>query len=226
MPKASNSESRHSPRHTRVPNPYKHRTPALPPVAPQQPASEAGTDSDVHTVAVNGQSPGWKHPDELEFIEPPNLGKEQLIGFLCANGFSIPGRGNGVPPACVKILGRNGRATSLPWRYRIPLMFVAKFLWESLRMVMVSSAQTPDLLEDTKFDIFHIGRLLTALLKEAKRTKKQAGSIDRTWRCPTFDRALTRYYRRWLVSHEEYIRDFWLEFGEEEFEADVLKHSP
>jgi hypothetical protein len=165
------------------------------------------------------------HLAELPFIEPSNFGPEQLISFLCSNGFSIPGRSiGGATPVCVDISGRNGSVTNLPWRYRVPLMFVAKFQWQSLRQVMISP--TPDQeMEDSKFDIFHVGRLSTILLEDARRVKAKTGSMDRTWRCTTFDRALVRYYRRWLVSREDYVKEFWFEFGEEEFENDILKNS-
>lgn len=163
--------------------------------------------------------PAWRHPAELEFIEPANFGKEQLISFLCANGFSIPERCNGAAPACINLLSTNGTVTSLPWRYRVPLMFVAKFQWQSLREVMISPTENQDV-EDCKFDILHVCRLSTRLLEEA-RAKAKTGSMDRAWRCATFDRALVRYYRRWLVSREEFVREFWMEFREEEFENDI-----
>lgn len=88
---------------------------------------------------------------------------------------------------------------------------------------MVFPATYQDL-EDSKFDILHICRLCERLLDEARNAEKIAG-MKRTWRCATFDRALTRYYRRWLSSREEYVEAFWAEFGEEEFKADVLKRS-
>ena len=39
-----------------------------------------------------------------------------------------------------------------------------------------------------------------------------------------FDRALTRFYRKWMVSREWSVRKFWHEFAEEEYEIDVLKY--
>lgn len=39
-----------------------------------------------------------------------------------------------------------------------------------------------------------------------------------------FDRALTRYYKRWLVNREEFLRDFYIEFEEEEYEKDILRY--
>ena len=130
----------------------------------------------------------------------------------------------GAAPTCVMISGTNGSITSIPWRYRVPLMFVAKFQWQSLRQVMISPTREQDL-EDCKYDILHVGRLIAGLLDEARLVKEKTGYMDRSWRCQTFDRALVRYYRRWLLSSERYMRDFWVEFGEEEFEKDILKSS-
>jgi hypothetical protein len=58
--------------------------------------------------------------------------------------------------------------------------------------------------------------------KEEEEEEEEEG-MSRTWRCATFDRTLIKYYRRWLVSREEFVRDFWIAFDEEEFEVDVLK---
>lgn len=38
-----------------------------------------------------------------------------------------------------------------------------------------------------------------------------------------FDRALTRYYRRWFVNRPEFLKEFWCEFGGDEYQRDVLK---
>jgi hypothetical protein len=55
------------------------------------------------------------------------------------------------------------------------------------------------------------------------KERKRMGGMHRAWRCATFDRTLIRYFRRWLVSREDFLREFWLEYDEEEFEVDVLK---
>jgi hypothetical protein len=165
----------------------------------------------------------WKHPTELDFIEPNDWGDNQIITYLFKNGFSIPGR-SGASSLSIPLLElstRKGEIITLPRGYRIPLMFVAKFQWKSLQLVITSPRRKEDW-EAHKFDILHVARLCAKLLEEAK-TVHAAGKMDKTWRCTTFDRALTRYYRRWLVSRDRFVRGFWLEFHEEEFETDVLK---
>ena len=47
--------------------------------------------------------------------------------------------------------------------------------------------------------------------------------MSRKWRCSTFDRALVRYNKNWLISREEFLRDFYIEFENEEYEKDVLR---
>jgi hypothetical protein len=76
-----------------------------------------------------------------------------------------------------------------------------------------------------KFEILHIARLCAGLLAAAKAQMDEGGVIDRGWRCPLFDRALHRYWHEWLIMRDEFVRDFFREFGEEEFQRDVLKLS-
>jgi hypothetical protein len=165
----------------------------------------------------------WKHCAELDFIEPKDWGDGQILAYLFENGFSIPGR-DGASPSSIPLFElstRKGGIITLPRGYRIPLMFVAKFQWQSLQLVVTSPRRKEDWTA-CKFDILHVSRLCAKLLEEA-RSVHAAGKMDKTWRCTTFDRTLVRYYRRWLVSRDRYLRDFWLEFHEEEFETDVLK---
>jgi hypothetical protein len=117
-------------------------------------------------------------------------------------------------------------------------MFSAKFMWESLKLVLESPTRMEDW-EECKFDILHVARLCSRFLGEARKAealgvevekdrnpkRRGKGGMSKTWRCATFDRTLIRYYRRWLVSREEFVRDFWVEFDEEEFECDVLQRS-
>ncbi|KAG6916728.1 hypothetical protein DXG01_005608 [Tephrocybe rancida] len=162
----------------------------------------------------------WHHPDELDYICPP-LSESALILHLIEHAFSVPARsppGSG-DPWCV-ITTRDGMRIMVPKGYRLPLMFAMKFEWESARLVLTSPARDQEW-EDYKFDILHVSRLCTRFLDEA-REAMAGGGMDRTWRCHTFDRALTRYYRRWLVNREEFLEGFWKEFEEEEYQEDVL----
>ncbi|KAJ7144280.1 hypothetical protein C8R44DRAFT_865234 [Mycena epipterygia] len=54
-------------------------------------------------------------------------------------------------------------------------------------------------------------------------TAGDAGAMNKDWRCALFDRPLRRYYNKWFIMRDEFVRDFWREFGEEEYKGDVLK---
>jgi hypothetical protein len=211
---------------------------------PTQSVSDLSLDDDGEEEgggSGGGQSTDpckWRHPAELEYIEPHDWDEDRIINYLCTNAaFSLPPRDpltTSFP--WVKVFPRdpNDGPITLPRGYRIPLMFAAKFMWESLKLVVESSTHAEDW-EECKFDILHVARLCSRFLDEAKRAaalcsendkekeKRKKGGMSRTWRCATFDRTLIRYFRRWLVSREEFVRDFWIEFDEEEFEVDVLK---
>ncbi|KAG5650302.1 hypothetical protein H0H81_012684 [Sphagnurus paluster] len=167
----------------------------------------------------------WQHPDELTYIQPENWSQATLVADLCDHGFSVPAR---PPPSAAAtspfttITKVNGTTTVVPKGYRLPLMFAMKFQWESLRLVLTSPLRDAEW-DDYKFDILHVSRLCRRFLEEAEAAMAEQG-MDRLWRSPMFDRALTRYYRRWLVSREEFLRDFWKEFGEEEYQRDAVKN--
>lgn len=119
-------------------------------------------------------------------------------------------------------------------------MFVAKFQWASLKLVLTSGQREKEW-SDYKFDILHLSRLCERFFSEAQKAcqhgvieippiKSKAAEIQadpetmtRRWRCPTFDRALARYNKNWLISREEFLRDFYIEFEDEEYAKDVLK---
>lgn len=60
------------------------------------------------------------------------------------------------------------RTVLLPKAYRVPLMFVAKFQWESLRLVLTSADPASEW-DEFRFDIVHLSRLCRHLLEEAER---------------------------------------------------------
>ncbi|KAK6969449.1 hypothetical protein R3P38DRAFT_3243245 [Favolaschia claudopus] len=180
-----------------------------------------------------------------------------IVRFLVTKaGFSIPPRSTSSPPSDElfqvhfplsldpnqDLDTKAGEVVSLPLPYRLPLLWTAKCLWTSLHLVLTAD---PAIRErewrETRFEILHLARLIEALVTGANRgsdegeaASSQADSgetkntIAATWRCPPFDRALRRFWHHWLISRDEFVRDFWTEFGEEEFEggegvADVLQ---
>jgi len=148
-----------------------------------------------------------------------------MITYLCQKSFSIPRRDPNTTNGTVHITQRDGSVVVLPRGYRVPLMFLAVFQWDSLRLVLLSTDPDSEW-EEYKFDIIHLCRLCQHLFRQAAGAASIGGSkgIDKNWRSPMFDRVLTRFYHKWLVSREWSVRKFWEEFEEEEYRIDPLKY--
>ncbi|KAJ3576065.1 hypothetical protein NP233_g678 [Leucocoprinus birnbaumii] len=200
--------------------------------------------------AKNKDEPGvvkapWRHPDELDYFRPHDWSEDKIISQLRAMVFTVPQPVNGKQSFIEITLYDDGdfnkpRSIKVPRGYRVPLMFVAKFQWASLKLVLTSGQREKEW-SDYKFDILHLSRLCQRFFAEAQAAsdtdvveippmKTRApefqvahGVMSRKWRCPTFDRALARYNKNWLISREEFLRDFYIEFENEEYEKDVLK---
>lgn len=162
---------------------------------------------------------GWKHPAELEYIRRADWSQDLMITYLCQKAFTVPPRQLNTTLSYTEITRSfSGEKIHVPRGYRIPLMFVAKFQWESLRLVLNSSSEW----EEYKFDIIHLSRLCTHFFKQAKSAASE-NKLNKSWRSPMFDRALIRFYRKWMVSREWSVKKFWEEYEEDEYKLDVLK---
>ncbi|KAF7342571.1 hypothetical protein MSAN_02013600 [Mycena sanguinolenta] len=167
----------------------------------------------------------WRHPDELQYIR--SAGKTwndlAIVRFLVANAFGIPRRSTNGSNPWVNVRYADGSDVVLPRAYRLPLLWVAKYLWTSVKLVLTAEPSIRSREWDsTKFEILHIARLCAGLLSSA-RAQLDADVMERGWRCAQFDRALHRYWHEWLISRDEFVRDFFREFGEDEYKVDVLK---
>ncbi|KAJ3501087.1 hypothetical protein NLJ89_g9498 [Agrocybe chaxingu] len=182
------------------------------------------TKSNANGNAADGPFP-WRHPNELAYICRQDWAQDVMIEYLCQKAFTIPPRDSNTSAPFVQITGRDGTITNLPRKYRVPLLFVAKFQWDSLRLVLTSANPKAEW-EAYKFDIIHISRLCQHLFNQANAAKNAAGpkGLDKQWRSPMFDRVLTRFYYHWFISQDIWIKKFWEEFDEEEYENDVLKY--
>ncbi|KAJ6467875.1 hypothetical protein C8R45DRAFT_474910 [Mycena sanguinolenta] len=171
------------------------------------------------------QTKPWRHADELPFIRTsgktwPDMA---IARFLRATAISIPPAPVSTSERFIHVRCGDGYDVALPRGYRLPLLWVVKFLWSSVPIVMSEAGEW----DDKKFDLLHVARLIDALLSGARRIQeereKRGKAMDRSYRCAAFDRALRRYWHRWLVMRDEFVRDFWREFEEDEFKEDVLK---
>ncbi|KAJ7171501.1 hypothetical protein C8R46DRAFT_1033101 [Mycena filopes] len=167
----------------------------------------------------------WRHPAELPHIcafVGTTHSDLAIIRLLRATALTIPPR----PPTTassrspIQVHPATGSPVSLPRGYRLPLLWVTKFLYTSLALVLTADPSIRQReWDNAKFELLHVARLCGTLLDAARSTT----SRDRNWRCPAFDRALRRYWHDWLIMRDEFVRDFWREFGEEEYQGDVLK---
>ncbi|KAJ7473123.1 hypothetical protein B0H11DRAFT_2037372 [Mycena galericulata] len=174
----------------------------------------------------HGSPTGWRHPAELQYVRSSGRAWDDMaiVRFLVANTFSVPPRSTSTTEAWFQVQCADGRMVPLPRGYRLPLLWVAKYQWTSVKLVLTAHAAIRQREWDSaKFEILHIARLCAGFLAAARAQMDEGGAMERGWRCPMFDRALRRYWHHWLIMRDEFVRDFWREFGEEEFQEDVLK---
>ncbi|KAL0575455.1 hypothetical protein V5O48_006524 [Marasmius crinis-equi] len=175
---------------------------------------------------------GWQHPAELEYLTPTDWTDTQIIHHLIAHSFDIPPRqAKGSP--FFEVTGIDGSRTVLPSGYRIPLMFIARFQWLSLKLVL-STVDRDAEWREYKYGILHVSRLCKKLLQAAQESmggfdtesgaKTRVKGIDRKWRSQMFDRALARYKLKWFISEPEQLQEFWDTYKDEEYKKDPLKY--
>lgn len=147
-----------------------------------------------------------------------------IVRFLVANAFTVPPRIPTPAEHWVHIRCADGTDVLLPHSYRLPLLWVAKYQWTSLRLVLTAHTAIRQREWDSKkFEILHMARLCAELLAKARAQMDKGGIMERGWRCAMFDRALHRYFHHWLIMRDEFVRDFFREFGESEYQEDVLR---
>ncbi|KAK0216412.1 hypothetical protein IW262DRAFT_1400073 [Armillaria fumosa] len=156
---------------------------------------------------------GWK---EIDYIDASSWSKSEVIKHLVTNSFSVPGRMHRSKWATITLA--DGSTTVVPNVYRIPLMFVSQFMWSSLQLVLGDEEEW----DKFKAGILYVSRLCEAFLMEVRRAMSEEG-IGRSWRCATFDKALTRYRMGWLLSEPKYLKEFWEMYGDEEYQKDPVK---
>ncbi|KAJ6452388.1 hypothetical protein C8R47DRAFT_1169188 [Mycena vitilis] len=194
------------------------------PIVKREPVPTPMPAAPTKKTAVSSPPRNWRHPDELAYIRNP--GKTwtdmAIVRFIAANAFSVPPRGTHSMEPWVQVRCANGTDVILPRGYRLPLLWVAKYQWKSVQLVLTAEERQTEW-DGAKFEILHITRLCAGLLAQAKAQWDEIGVMERGWRCAQFDRALHRYWHDWLIMRDEFVRDFFREFGEEEYQVDVLK---
>lgn len=198
----------------------------LPKKVMEMAGSASGVEKTSKNKPVDPSNPfPWRHRDELAYICRNDWDRNTIVVYLRQKVFSIPARDSNSQIPLFNVTRKDG-TVALPRGYRVPLMFVARFLWDSLKLVMTAADPDKEWAE-YKFDIIHLARLCHHLFEQAdadgkKEVLKNRKGLSKTWRCKMFDRVLTRFRHYWFVNQEWSLRAFWEEFGEEEYQEDVL----
>ncbi|KIY44284.1 hypothetical protein FISHEDRAFT_62429 [Fistulina hepatica ATCC 64428] len=178
----------------------------------------------------------WYNSQDLQFIGPECAYRdERIIETIKAAALSI------APPShghTIAVTSLSGEITVLPRDYRAPLLFVTKYMWDALILILTSK-HVPSQWNTHKYDIMHVARLITTLWTAARDEKASSSIIAALkiapWRCPPFDRAVQRFHsasseRCWILPYygygDEYLRRFWTEFKESRFKEDISMLTP
>ncbi|KAG7441282.1 uncharacterized protein BT62DRAFT_937315 [Guyanagaster necrorhizus] len=186
------------------------------PIVKSEVEEEAPEDNIIH---FHSPAPpmglGWDHPSELYYLDASSWSKDEIVRHLITNSFSVPG--HTYRSKWATITSRDGATTVVPNLYRIPLMFVAQFMWSSLQLVLGDEEW-----DRFKTGILYMSRLCEDFLGTARGAMSGEG-IGRSWRCATFDRALIRYRLGWLLSERMCLKEFWEMYGEDAYRKDAVK---
>ncbi|KAK0433889.1 hypothetical protein EV421DRAFT_1993966 [Armillaria borealis] len=147
---------------------------------------------------------GWK---ELDYLDASSWSKDDITKHLITNSFSFPGTHAPFEMGDHHVGGRLDDRSS-----------ECQFMWSSLRLVLGDEKEW----DKFKTGILYVSRLCQAFLGEARRAMSEEG-IGRSWRCTTFDKALTRYRMGWLLSEPKYLKDFWEMYGDDQYQKDPVK---
>ena len=142
-----------------------------------------------------------------------------LLTYLHSHAFSIPPK-NPSPFLNINIVSQDGEhpePISLPMLYRVPLLMVAKYMWET---VLLALSTGRDEWIAWRTNIFHISRLFKHLFDSARAL---GSSIEKGWRCVAFDQFLARFYKHCINNTPAVIRDFREEHGPRVYDRDALK---
>ncbi|KAJ7901599.1 hypothetical protein B0H13DRAFT_2663935 [Mycena leptocephala] len=138
-----------------------------------------------------------------------------IITYLVHTAITVPPRSDSRSDPWVIVSSNDSGITMLPRGYRVPLLWLMKVQWESLKILLTAARPLWDTI---KWDILHIARLITQFLAKARNEVR----MKRQWRDPMFDRTLTRFFNGWMGCSEVFIWDFYQEFKDEEYKDDML----
>ncbi|KAJ7595219.1 hypothetical protein C8J56DRAFT_1159803 [Mycena floridula] len=144
---------------------------------------------------------------------------DKIFDFLSQNALSIP---PATPPGphFFPVTSRSLGSIQLPCKYRIPLLWMSKYQWQSLQLALTATDRDTEW-EKHKLRILHVARLCNELLERAKSTMT-GRRIDKRWRCAMFDRILVRYWDHCLGHDADSIAEHTALYGSV-YKGDILK---
>lgn len=142
----------------------------------------------------------------------------KLLSRISRCVFSIPPRDYNPSAPFVLVQTVHG-AVALPHGYRLPLMFVGKYMWDLTFEALKGERKW----RKERTEIFHLSRLCENLTRRAQ-AKVREGGMEKGWRCVMFDRTLARFYRHLPGNDPQACKEFISEHGIKEYDKDVLKY--
>src|SRR5271155_1110237 len=107
---------------------------------------------------------------ELDWSYTARCGKEwsddELLSYLCSMAFTIPPRNYSPSAPFLFVRREDGDIATLPHGYRLPLMFIAKYQWETTTRTL--SLQNRQRWEAVRDEILHLSRLCHVLFLKAR----------------------------------------------------------
>ncbi|KAJ7877280.1 hypothetical protein B0H13DRAFT_2347231 [Mycena leptocephala] len=143
----------------------------------------------------------WRHPCELEYVGPHHQTAHKwtdtaILAYMVDNAFTVPSRNTDGVVA----------KTVVPCGYRIPLLWLEKVQWDSLKLLLTTARRHWD---NLKWDVLHMARV----------------NMKEVYRDIAFDRAMACFFKGWMGSRDGFVWDFYREFKNGECEDDILQRS-
>ncbi|KAJ7588454.1 hypothetical protein C8J56DRAFT_69169 [Mycena floridula] len=88
-------------------------------------------------VLPEDESYGWKHPDELPYPEGADWQDDKIVQHLLRHAITIPSKPS---PGTFHVFSADSTKTTIPTRYRIPLLWLELYKWKSLFLVLNSNS--------------------------------------------------------------------------------------
>lgn len=184
--------------------------------------STSNQDGDPQLALDGNGDLAWSYT--LQCIE--TWSPSVLLDHLNGNLFSIPARGYTPQAPFVNVRRMNGEVIALPHPYRLPLMFVGKYLWETLLGSLKDENADGLAWKAKQANVLHLSRLCQTLFAhaQAKAGEIDGGGMEKGWRCVVFDRLLVRFYKQWPANDSKSGLEFLALYGKKEYDRDALKY--